>query len=188
MTRHRLDGVWEGQDASLGLRARSVRGLATGEDGSVWVGLAAGRQSLVTLRRADGTWADFALPSAVAAHEITAMAADDAGGLWLYLTGHGLIRRAADGTWDMFEGQPAYDLGPAGGQPRIPPALAVAPDGSTWLGGRSGEVLIRRPDGSWHTLPLLDGSPVRDIAFTPDGQAWMTMADGGSPRVLEGGW
>lgn len=187
VTRHRPDGVWEGQDAALGLRARSVHGLATGVDGSVWVGLAAGQQSLVMSRGADGTWAEVALPSQVAAHEIAAMAADDAGGLWLYMTGHGLIRRAADGTWDMFGGQPAYDLEPIEGHPRIRPALAAAPDGSAWLGGRYGEVLIRRPDGSWHTLPLVDSSQVRDIAFTPDGKAWMTVADGGSPRVLEGG-
>ena len=188
VTRHRPDGVWEGQDAALGLRARSVHGLATGVDGSVWVGLAAGQQSLVMSRGADGTWAEIALPSQVAAHEITAMTADDAGGLWLYLSGLGLIRRAPDGTWDLFEGQPGYAVTPNGGRPGTRPALAIAPDGSAWLGGRFGELLIRRPEGTWHTVPQVDLSQVRDIAFTPDGKAWMTVLDGGSPRVLEGGW
>lgn len=187
VTRHLPDGVWERQDAALDLRTRNVRGLATGGDGSVWVGLAAGAQSLVVSRHADGAWANVALPMEVAALEITAMAADDVGGLWLCLTGHGLIRRAADGSWDLFEGQPDYDLEFGGVESPIRPALTVAPNGSAWLGGRSGELLIRQSNGSWHTHSQVDQSRVRDIAFTPDGHAWMTVTAGGSPRVLEMG-
>ncbi|MEO8084453.1 MAG: hypothetical protein ABI780_11570 [Ardenticatenales bacterium] len=188
VTRHRPDGRWEPYSTATGLPTGQVLGVATGGGGAVWVGLESGATRHIASLQPDGTWTDLALPSAIATGGIAAMAGDAAGALWLFSTEHGLVSRAADGTWDAFDGQPVIDLNPGlrDDRPHVP-VLAIAPDGSAWIGGRSGEVRVRRADGEWRSLMLLDRSSVRDIAFGADGRAWMTMVDGSSPRVVEVG-
>lgn len=185
VTRHRPDGRWEPHSVATGLPSGQVRDVATGAGGAVWVGIEGSVRGHIASLQADGSWTDVAMPADVLTSGIVQLAGDDAGAVWLFSGERGLVRRSADGTWDAFTGQPLLDLQPAGERQPYDPTLAIAPDGSAWLGGLPGEVRVRRPDGDWRSLMLLDRSAVRDIAFGPDGRAWMTMGDGGSPRVVE---
>lgn len=197
VARHRPDGRWEVHGAATGLPSGTVRGVAvggvgaaggSGEEGAVWVGVEDGSTRRVAALAPGGGWTEIALPPDLRSGGIQAMAGDATGALWLFDAAHGLVRRAADGAWDAFAGQPALDLHPANPTDKArAPALAIAPDGAAWIGGRSGEVRVRTAGGAWRSLMLLDWSPVRDIAFGADGRAWMTMVDGGSPRVVEVG-
>lgn len=188
VTRHRPDGRWEAHSTATGLPSGTVRGVAAGGNGAVWVGIVDEDRSKrhIASLQPDGSWTDLALPVAIQTGGIQQMVGDASGALWLFSTDDGLLRRAADGTWDTFAGQPAVDLSTGDAfHPSSEPVLAIGPDGSAWIGGRSGEVRVRRPDGAWRSLMLLDFSRVQDIAIGPDGRAWMTMVDGGSPRVVE---
>ncbi|MEO8084452.1 MAG: hypothetical protein ABI780_11565 [Ardenticatenales bacterium] len=203
IARHRPDGRWEAHSTATGLPSGTVRGVAVGgvggvggvgaddpegADGAVWVGVEDGATRHVAAFAPDGRWTEIALPPDLRSGGILAMAGDASGALWLFDAGHGLVRRNADGTWDAFADQPALDLHPADPTDKSrTPALAIAPDGAAWIGGRNGEVRVRTASGEWRSLMLLDWSSVRDIAFGPDGRAWMTMVDGGSPRVVEVG-
>lgn len=188
VTRHRPDGRWEPHSAATGLPSGGVRDVAVGGDGAVWVGIEDGATRHVASLQPDGSWTDVAMPVDLRTGGVLQMVGDASGALWLFGTEHGLVRRAADGTWDAFAGQPVVDLSlrDPSDRPHVP-ILAIGPDGSAWIGGRSGEVRVRRPDGAWRSLMLLDLSRARDIAIGPDGRAWMTMKDGGSPRVVEVG-
>ena len=187
VTRHRPDGRWEPHSVATGLPSGQVRDVATGGGGAVWVGIEGSSRGHIASLQADGSWTDVAMPADVVTSGIVQLAGDGTGAVWLFSGERGLVRRSADGTWDAFTGQPLLDLQPAGERQPYDPTLAIAPDGSAWLGGLPGEVRVRRPDGAWRSLMLLDLSRARDIAFGPDGRAWMTMVDGGSPRVVEVG-
>ncbi len=163
----------------------TVIAVLVGLVGAVWVGIEGSSRGHIASLQADGSWTDVAMPADVVTSGIVQLAGDGTGAVWLFSGERGLVRRSADGTWDAFTGQPLLDLQPAGERQPYDPTLAIAPDGSAWLGGLPGEVRVRRPDGAWRSLMLLDVSSVRDIAFGPDGRAWMTMVDGGSPRVVE---
>lgn len=70
-------------------QARNVWALSVGRDGTIWVGC--GRSGLACWN--DGTWKSFTDLKARLPREITGVAADEMGGLWLTsTTGEGLVR------------------------------------------------------------------------------------------------
>ena len=74
-------------------------------------------------------------------------------------------------------------------------ALAIAPDGLLWLGTPAGIQTLDPafPDMLWTTYtkaltPGIGGNWGQDIAFAPDGTAWIAMTNGNASRYQNGAW
>lgn len=74
-------------------------------------------------------------------------------------------------------------------------ALAIAPDGQLWLGTTAGIQVLdpAAPDMLWTTYtkadtPGLGGNWGKDIAFAPDGTAWIAITNGNASRYQAGAW
>lgn len=176
-----------------GLPAGIPSAIAAASDGSVWVGFfgddeSDGVAAPPTLARyAPGTgWQAIALPAGVGSTGVFGMAVDAELSLWVR-TADGLLRRDRAGGWTSSEQDRTFALPFIDTEYEEPRrALAVAPDGSLWVGDLPDGLRVRRPDGTWRALRRGDGlaaTHVTDIAFGPDGRVWLGTAHEGA-RLL----
>ncbi len=184
ISRYRPDGTWDHFSQADGLASSAPRAIGGTTDGSVWVGfgLVDGQPDLYNLARyeAGRGWQRVDVPGTQARDSIQAIAGDGSGGLWLGLA-RGLVFRAADGTWTPYSADPNLQM--------FGDALAVAPDGSLWVGGHTSEVRRRRPDFLWEAIRDSDGlqaDAVVDFAFEADGHVWLATRFHGARRLESG--
>ncbi len=74
-------------------------------------------------------------------------------------------------------------------------ALAIAPDGSLWVGTDGGVQVLdpADPNQAWTTyqqssFPAMGGNWASAIAFSPDGTSWMSMINGNASSYQNGDW
>jgi hypothetical protein len=174
----RYDGTWTSVDDDVLAAIDDPFGdLAAGPDGAAWV--AVGGEALVRID-ADGATthhvpeqARFATPWA------RSIAVEPAGTVWASTWGAGVL--AFDGEWRHYgtdDGLPSAFVG----------NIAVAPDGSVWVGGDGpygepgGDVeaggILRYQDGTWTVFTTADGllADGGDVAIDPTGGVWVTHA------------
>lgn len=129
------DGAWRAVElaAEDGARSERVTALLRDRDGNLWAGtldaglFRVGHDGVAHLGRAQGLPGDY----------VTALLEDRDGDLWVGLAGGGLVR-LRDGP---FVAVPMRD-----GRAEQVTAVATAPDGSIWVGGRHG--LVRMAPGA----------------------------------------
>ena len=144
-----------------------VRDLAVGPDGTVWV--VDGDDALIRFDAGRAT--SFGVPGAA-----ISISVDPAGTIWMSTMQSGVL--AFDGEWHYFSvdhGLPSDVVG----------NVAVAPDGSVWVGGDGlygdpgGDIPaagIAHFDGStWTSFTTADGLLSNDggVAVGPDGDVWV---------------
>lgn len=161
---YRQGEQWIDLIAEGGLVNAPVRAVAFGPEGLIAVGT---KQGIGLYQRGEWRW----LRGGPIHNRVIALAVDANGAAWF---GFGDQATLGPGQGvSRFDGQ-AWEYSLAGTNVH---ALALAPDGTIWAGAGC---TVRRFDGqSWQTLAdcqVLNGN-VNDIAFTPDGAAW--LAGGG---------
>lgn len=141
--------------------------------------------------RTEAGWTTLRDASHPAAHAPFALAEAPDGALWtgfaLSRGAHVVQRRIGDRweTWTMGDGMVPLEEGPLGAQVG---ALAVAPDGTPWL-GTWGDGLLTRDASGWRTIAEADGLPsnrVRDVVVAPDGRLWAATFAGIARRDAPG--
>lgn len=166
---------------ALGLDPAEVRALLVDASGLLWIGSFGGGvqrvdprpSGLLSRRLVPGI--DPPLPQ----FNVLTMGGDGVGGLWLGLAGVGLARMGPDLA--LGELVPPGRLADGGFEGEQPSGVAVAADGSLWVGTERG--LFRRPAGAFHFLRVagpvfLEGSAVRRLWPAADGGLWIGTADG----------
>lgn len=172
----RLDGTaWT--DLTTGVftdRPSRVGDLTTGPDGSVWV--AAGPDALIridgeeaTTHRVPGQWSNTEPWS-------FSIAVDSDGTVWASTMLFGAL--TFNGEWGHFDGDDGLPSDVIGN-------IAVAPDGSVWVGGEGvygdpdGDVaaagILRYQDNQWTTYTTADGllSDSGTVTVDPAGGVWV---------------
>ena len=164
-----------------GLLDNWVFDVAAVEDGTVWVGTASG----LSKRSADGAWSDETPPPPnpddVYQRWAQAVLPTPDGGLWVAMGRGGLHRRTPDGRW-QFVALTGLDTGMRDDVR----SLALAADGSLWIGGMASGVVQRLAGGTFvpHVHP--DLARVFRIALGADGSVWFAGRRGLVHRSPDG--
>jgi ligand-binding sensor domain-containing protein/signal transduction histidine kinase/CheY-like chemotaxis protein len=180
-------GTWEGLVRFDGVRftvfeksntpalpGRSVRCLALGLDGTLWIGM---NEGVAGMRQ--GTFFSVAPPSATTLADPRELVPARDGSLWIATEGHGITRLQGGHfqTWTTREGLASDQV----------LALAEGPAGEIWAGGPGG---LQRWDGSAWMPPLpFDGKPqveVTTLVFDREGTLWAGTEDGDVYRLRDG--
>lgn len=185
------DSVWVGTDKGLARLERTsesihgegpfdgliVGALLEAADGTIWAGAHAENgvgAGVLGHRAADGHWQVWRkgdLPDAEDPADVTALAADSAGGVWMLTWESGLYRwdGAAWQRFDAASGAPAGTL------------TAIVADGDGVLVADARQVgrLYRYEAGAWKTVatPGVSGAALALFAAT-DGTLWIGSDDG----------
>lgn len=164
---------------AYGLGDSSVRAIAQGQDGYLWIGTDAG------LARFDGsrfTVFDARASPILHRHRIRALVADGRGGVWMGMPeGEGLVRQTG-GNFETWRPRIPFFLGPS------VLSLLRTRDGNLWMG--SWKSIIRmRGEGpkSSDVLSANNGLPVGDVWTMAEGQSGEVWAGvGGSVVRIQG--
>ncbi|HLA63920.1 MAG TPA: two-component regulator propeller domain-containing protein, partial [Rhodothermales bacterium] len=149
-----------------------VAALLLGRDGALWVGTTAGLDRFDAVRR---RFVPYLRPSSGARRPVAALAEDTHGRLWVgHADGAGGLTRLDAG------GARAVRM-PVGQFPVS--ALAAAPDGSVWAGGREGLVRFRADGRRTALAPEVDGVDVRALLTDSDGSVWVGTGGAGLIRL-----
>lgn len=181
----RFDGeTWAIYDTHTGLGDNRVTALDFAPDGTLWIGT---RKNLVSYTGGRWTIHTYATGDV----DITAVAVGADGTVWA--TGRGCSGHSASiGGLYRLDGE---SLTPVAHDSPTPAAVsfakvAVAPDGTVWATGDSGEV-YHLGDGHLTTYTAEDGlvsGIVSDIAVMADGSVWVSTADNGVCRFDGTSW
>ncbi|MGN6514040.1 MAG: two-component regulator propeller domain-containing protein, partial [Lysobacteraceae bacterium] len=171
----RYDGigfkVWR---VGEGLRDNFVWSVHVDARNRVWIGTSHAGLAMLDVDRARLRWYDQASDARIGSDEVWSISSTRDGALWFGTATGGLHRIAPDGTISRYM--------PRAGDPRsLPDAavgqLAVAPDGTLWVGTKrgvarwTGHDFVRLPEDAVH-------SPATNmLAFDRDGTLWI-----GTPR------
>ncbi|MBN2001895.1 MAG: PKD domain-containing protein [Anaerolineae bacterium] len=171
-----------------------IHDLDIDASGNVWsvTGEHAGSYEKLSELTPAGDWFSYTLPSAV-----RKMALDNAGTPWLAATYDG-VYTLVDGDWIH------YTTANSGLRSNDVEVVAMAPDGSKWIGygnwymgyGEEGISVLSADGQTWsHFYAAYNdgGVFVRDISFTPAGDAWVSLyyyyhhgGDRAAPRKADG--
>jgi signal transduction histidine kinase/ligand-binding sensor domain-containing protein len=148
----------------------SLRYLAEGHDGSLWIG--SYHEGLARLR--DGRFTRVQAPAALPSNEVRALFVDGAGNLWVGWLGGGVTRYAggevtgAATTFGAAQGLCGRDLGP----------IVEGRGGRVWIGGWDGLSRIEGGHGSCFTARNgLPASGVAALAEDATGTLWLAGFD-----------
>jgi ligand-binding sensor domain-containing protein/signal transduction histidine kinase/CheY-like chemotaxis protein len=222
-------GTWEGvarfdgtrftlfeSHSTPALQARSIRGLATSRDGTLWLSTEAG---LTGMR--GGTFFPVPTPPDLAVKDLRTLLSARDGSLWIATLGYGLLRyqdgrfqawttrtglvddyvsalaEGADGSiwigtsrglqrWDGQALQPGPDFTSSEAEPSVR-ALAVDAEGHLWVGTENGTV-YRQQDGLLRREPLasIHGHPISALLVDRSGSLWVGSTGGGLLRLAHG--
>lgn len=139
-------------------------------------------------REGDGTWKDIKPSVGLESWcQVTALAHDHEGRLWIATHGDGVRRVKSDGRWDAF--------GAGGGKiSDSVRTIHASPDGSLWFGlaypGPDGARLVRRrPDGEWKSYAegwdAFWAHEIVSVAVDKAGQVWCGTGQGRLYRLDE---
>ena len=191
----------ESLTARDGLLSGEIASIASTGDGSVWLATADGLQRLFDGQKTDyqrgipvlsllisakqELWAGTAaglmrlrgghLTSSAndaGLREVTALAQDDRGVLWLYDAGRGVFQKAPDRD-------PSLVTNPALAK-RTVTAIAAGPGGSVWFGDAEGSITEER-GGDFHRFSVRDGlsgGAIHGLSVAHDGELWAATERG----------
>lgn len=175
--RRDAEGNWRQFTEADGLAGSTVQAIAAAPDGSLWFGTENGLSRLSM----DGQWQRFGSADGLPVGAVRDILALADGSLLLALAdiaeGGSLIRRGADGSWQML-------LPPGGEIAGGIQCLAVAPDATIWIGTARDGLLRLGQDGSLERFTVeagLAGNTVNALLLAPDGSLWVAT-DGGLSR------
>ncbi len=164
---------------AYGLGDSSVRAIAQGRDGYLWIGTDAG------LARFDGarfTVFDASKSPILHRHRVRALVADGDGGIWMGMPeGEGLIRHTG-GAFESWRDRIKFFLGAS------VLSLLRTHDGSLWMG--SWKSIMRLPQGAVGSSEVFsneNGLPLGDVwalAEGQDGEVW--AGSGGTVLQIKG--
>ena len=160
---------WQTFTAADGLASKLVWVLFEDRDGTLWAGGAGGERGGLN-RHTDQGWEPYPVPGLVKA-DVTAIAQDDEGALWVATEGEGVFRIQGE-TVEHF----TVEDGLASDTVL---SVLVDSDGVVWLGTKDGG-LSRYHDGTWQTFTVADGlgsNCIASIVEDPYGTLWLAHSD-----------
>ena len=162
---------WEIQDERHGLRSNMVSAAYRDREGSLWIGYAGAGLSRM---RGFGQWTEWSKADGLPDSVVWEVERDGQGVLWAGTNG-GLARLRADGRFESLE--------PSLGWPRRNArALAVAADGSLWVGYSPGGVAridgTRRRGRLYGEREGLAGDAVMALETDAGGAVWVATRTG----------
>lgn len=176
-------GRWYYVERSEQVAPQGVSALAIGSGGVVWVASRGALASVNGTRIA--TYGAGAGP--LTGEEITALAADDAGAIWV--TAGDRLYRYAEATWQVYSADRVSGDFPSGELADVQPAQG----GRVWLAGAAGEIC--RMDSELETCsPFYGGAegmapgPLRDLAVGSGGTLGFGTAQAGSSLLARNLW
>ncbi|MFQ5593600.1 MAG: two-component regulator propeller domain-containing protein [Anaerolineae bacterium] len=188
-----LEGdTWSMYSDEDGLSSRVLWAVLADNQGRIWVGtgpwckVTSGCEGggLTQYQPSANSWQAYRMSdSHLVSNQITAVAVQDDGALWIGTQGSGVSLRDANGEWRHFTEENS-DLAS-----KLVRSLAIGADGSVWIGTQqyvkdgawAGGGLNRYQDGEW-TIFDKDNSPlptneVKTIEIDADGLVWLGTGD-----------
>ncbi|HVI25928.1 MAG TPA: two-component regulator propeller domain-containing protein [Xanthomonadaceae bacterium] len=171
----RYDGlgfrVWR---VGEGLRDNFVWAVHVDARNRVWIGTSRAGLAMLDVDRREVRYFDRASDPRIGSDEVWTIASTSDGALWFGTGDGGLHRRTPDGRITRFMPEP--------GNPRsLPDAsvgqLAVAPDGTLWVGTKKGVARWTGHDFARLPADAALSQATNGLAFEPDGTLWI-----GTPR------
>jgi signal transduction histidine kinase/ligand-binding sensor domain-containing protein/ActR/RegA family two-component response regulator len=171
------DGKFTAYSTKDGLVDGTVRALAEGRDGSLWIGTERGLN-----RFKDGRFSTYTTKDGLPSDQVRAICEDRQGRLWVGTMGGLSVYEKG-----VFTSTPT---GNASGAKETKPVLAIieSRDGSVWV-GLDGAGLSRLQDGvtTVYTKPQgLSSNFVQSLLEDRDGNLWIGTRDGGLNRFADG--
>lgn len=167
---------WRHLDRNSGLASNRVQSLAVvGELDEIWV---VGEEGVTVAAGADSTFYT-ANNSPLESNRIGAVVADADGVVWL--GGDGALYRVAGESWTVFNAEEVSD---AGFPVRLITGLALAGDGTLWLGDIDGAICRFDPAArtctvAFRAAPGMATAPLTSLARGADEQIYFTTAGDG---------
>jgi signal transduction histidine kinase/sugar lactone lactonase YvrE len=181
----RYDGlgfrVWR---VGEGLRDNFVWTVHVDARNRVWVGTSRSGLAMLDVDRRHVRYFDRASDPRIGSDEVWTITSTADGALWFGTADGGLHRRAPDGGITRFM--------PVPGNPRsLPDAsvgqLAVAPDGTLWVGTKNGVARWTGRDFQRLSPDAALSQATNSISFEPDGTLWVGTPRGVSALHRDGG-
>jgi signal transduction histidine kinase/CheY-like chemotaxis protein/ligand-binding sensor domain-containing protein len=162
---------WEIQDERHGLRSNMVSTVFRDREGSLWIGYAGGGLSRM---RGFGQWTEWSKADGLPDSVVWEIERDAQGVLWAGTTG-GVGRLREDGRFESLEAALGWPR-------RNARALAVAADGSLWVGYSPGGVAridpARRKGRLFGERDGIAGDAVMALETGVDGTVWVATRTG----------
>ncbi len=176
---------WRHLDRNSGLAFNRVQSLAVvGELDEIWV---VGAEGVTVAAGADSTFYT-ANNSPLESNRIGAIVADPDGVIWL--GGDGALYRVAGESWTVYNTEEVDD---AGFPVRLITGLALADDGTLWLGDIDGAICrfdpaTRTCTAAFRSAPGMANAPLTSLTLDADGQVYFTTAGDGFSSYDGDGW
>jgi signal transduction histidine kinase/ligand-binding sensor domain-containing protein len=153
--------AWTRRDGAPG----SISSLAQTTDGYLWIGSALGLYRFDGLRFSPYPFSpgNPALPSL----DVSSLAADQDGGLWVAMHNSAVVHLKADGSGDLYDRNSGLSISTID-------RIISLPDGTVWIAG--GSKLLRLEENKWvdfGTLHGLSGKGVFSVFFDREGSIWV---------------
>jgi len=176
-------GRWYYVERTEVMAPQGVSALAIGRGGVIWVASRGALASVNGTRITDLSSGN----SPLTGEEITALAVDDTGALWV--TAGDRLYRFADATWKVYGPDRVAGDFPRGQLADVQPA----PGGRVWIASTAGSICRLDPEldtcSPFHSgAEGMAAGPVRDLATGPSGELGYGTALAGSSVLLRNRW